>query len=212
MHFCPLGLICSDCFYWNQHVHCIVVIDLLVNFRGLSPLRPRIASFARFPYSCHCFIPLLSSGIGTLVINKSLLMRCNSSPVQFHWFVKKERHVYSNQSCFVHVVLSDHLLSLSTLINILKSCSFWYFLNYCPVYNWDREKERRKHNLVIICGLFAMFCFFMDYLTRIWLFDVYLWQEGGGEGGEKEHIYNHPKGGLVPPPKEGLWGVVVGEG
>ena len=31
--------------------------------------------------------------------------------------------------------------------------------------------------------------------------------EGEGEGGEKEHIYNHPKGGLVPPPKEGLWGV-----
>ena len=40
---------------------------------------------------------------------------------------------------------------------------------------------------------------------------MYLCQEGeggGGEGGgEKEHIYNHPKGGLVPPPKEGLWGV-----
>ena len=38
---------------------------------------------------------------------------------------------------------------------------------------------------------------------------MYLCQEGGeggGEGGEKEHIYNHPKGGLVPPPKEGLWG------
>ena len=43
----------------------------------------------------------------------------------------------------------------------------------------------------------------MDYLTGIWLFDVYLCQEGG-EGGEMEHIYNHPKGGLVPPPKEGL--------
>ena len=37
---------------------------------------------------------------------------------------------------------------------------------------------------------------------------MYLCQEGeGGEGGEMEHIYNHPKGGLVPPPKEGLWGV-----
>ena len=35
---------------------------------------------------------------------------------------------------------------------------------------------------------------------------MYLCQEGEG-GGEKEHIYNHPKGGLVPPPKEGLWGV-----
>ena len=35
---------------------------------------------------------------------------------------------------------------------------------------------------------------------------MYLCQEGGGGGeGEKEHIYNHPKGGLVPPPKEGLW-------
>ena len=34
---------------------------------------------------------------------------------------------------------------------------------------------------------------------------MYLCQEGGGEGGEKEHIYNHPKGGLVPPPKEGSW-------
>ena len=41
---------------------------------------------------------------------------------------------------------------------------------------------------------------------------MYLCQEGEGGGGEKEHIYNHPKGGLVPPPKEGLWGVVVGEG
>ena len=65
---------------------------------------------------------------------------------------------------------------------------------------------------MIICEPFTMFFLFMDYLTGIWLFDVYLWQEGGGEGGEKEHIYNHPKGGLVPPPKEGLWGVVVGEG
>ena len=38
--------------------------------------------------------------------------------------------------------------------------------------------------------------------------------EGGGGGGEKEHIYNHPKGGLVPPPKEGLWlgGGGVGRG
>ena len=38
------------------------------------------------------------------------------------------------------------------------------------------------------------------------IFDAYLSQEGGegGEGGEKEHIYNRPKGGLVPPPKEGL--------
>ena len=41
---------------------------------------------------------------------------------------------------------------------------------------------------------------------------MYLCQEGGGEGGEggggeMEHIYNRPKGGLVPPPKEGLWGV-----
>ena len=33
---------------------------------------------------------------------------------------------------------------------------------------------------------------------------MYLCQEGGGE---MKHIYNHPKGGLVPPPKEGLWGV-----
>ena len=52
---------------------------------------------------------------------------------------------------------------------------------------------------MIIQGLF----------NGIWLFDDYLWQEGeggGGEGGgEKEHIYNRPKGGLVPPPKEGLW-------
>ena len=36
---------------------------------------------------------------------------------------------------------------------------------------------------------------------------MYLCQEGGGGEGEKEHIYNRPKGGLVPPPKEGLWGV-----
>ena len=27
-HCCPLGLICPDCFYWNPHVHCIVVTDL----------------------------------------------------------------------------------------------------------------------------------------------------------------------------------------
>ena len=67
---------------------------------------------------------------------------------------------------------------------------------------------------MIICEPFAMFFLFMDYLTGIWLFDVYLWQEGegGGEGGEMEHIYNQPKGGLVPPPKEGLCGWVVGEG
>ena len=58
-HCCPLGLICSDCFYWNPHVHCIVVIDLLVNFWCLSPLRPRITylqdfhipSIVLFPYS-----------------------------------------------------------------------------------------------------------------------------------------------------------------
>ena len=34
---------------------------------------------------------------------------------------------------------------------------------------------------------------------------MYLCQEGGE--GEMEHIYNRPKGGLVPPPKGGLWGV-----
>ena len=79
-------------------------------------------SFARFPDSCFCFIPLLSSGIGTLVINKSLLVRCNLSLVQFHWFVKKERPVYSNQSCFVHAVLSDNLVSFSIQINILLPC------------------------------------------------------------------------------------------
>ena len=40
---------------------------------------------------------------------------------------------------------------------------------------------------------------------------MYLCQEGGeggGEGGEKEHIYNHPKGGLVPPSK----GRFIGKG
>ena len=57
MHCCPLGFICSDCFYWNPHVHCILVIGLLVNFWCLSPLRPRIISFARFPY----FLPLFYS-------------------------------------------------------------------------------------------------------------------------------------------------------
>ena len=41
-----------------------------------------IASFARFPDSCLCFIPLLSSGISTLVVSKSLLMMCNSYLVQ----------------------------------------------------------------------------------------------------------------------------------
>ena len=55
---------------------------------------------------------------------------------------------------------------------------------------------------MIIHGLF----------TWIWLFDDYLWQEGGEGGGEKEHIYNRPKGGLVPPPKEGLWRGGVGLG
>ena len=48
MHCCPLGFICSDCFYWNPRVHCIVVIDLLVNFWCFSPLRLIIASIARF--------------------------------------------------------------------------------------------------------------------------------------------------------------------
>ena len=57
---------------------------------------------------------------------------------------------------------------------------------------------------MIIQGLF----------NGIRLFDDYLWQEGEGEGegGEKEHIYNRPKGGLVPPPKEGLWRGGVGWG
>ena len=82
-HCCPLGLICSDCFYWNPHVHCIVVTDLLVNFQCLFALRHIIDSFARFPDSFLCFIPLLSSGISTLVVSKSLLMMCNSYFVQF---------------------------------------------------------------------------------------------------------------------------------
>ena len=83
MHCCPLGFICSDCFYWNPRVHRIVVMDLLVNFWCFSPLRPIINSIARFPYSCHCFIPLLYSGISTLVVSKSSLMMCNSYLVQF---------------------------------------------------------------------------------------------------------------------------------
>ena len=82
-HCCPLGFICSDSFYWNPHVHCIVVTDLLVNFQCLFALRPIIASFARFPDSFLCFIPLLSSGITRFVVSKSLLMMCNSSLVQF---------------------------------------------------------------------------------------------------------------------------------
>ena len=35
---------------------------------------------------------------------------------------------------------------------------------------------------------------------------MYLCQEGGGEGGEKEHIYNLPKGGLVPPLRRRVYG------
>ena len=60
-------------------------------------------------------------------------------------------------------------------------------------------------------ALGTILCYFIDYLLlhdNSWtincIFNAYLSQEGGGE---KEHIYNHPKGGLVPPPKEGLWGV-----
>ena len=59
-------------------------------------------------------------------------------------------------------------------------------------------------------ALGTILCYFIDYLLlhdNSWtincIFDAYLSQEGEG-GGEKEHIYNHPKGGLVPPPKEGL--------
>ena len=80
---CPLGLICPDIFYWNPHLHCIEVTDLLVDFYCLFALRLIIASSARYPDSCLCFIPLLSSGISTLVVSKSLLMMCNSYLVQF---------------------------------------------------------------------------------------------------------------------------------
>ena len=84
-HCCPLGLICSDCFFWNPyvHIHWIMVTDLLVNFYCLFAWRLIIASSTRFPDSCLCFISLLSSGISTLVVSKSLLMMCNSYLVHF---------------------------------------------------------------------------------------------------------------------------------
>ena len=65
---------------------------------------------------------------------------------------------------------------------------------------------------IILCLLIAYLLLHDNPWTINYIFDAYLSQEGegggGGEGGgEMEHIYNHPKGGLVPPPKEGLWGV-----
>ena len=77
-HCCPVGLICSDSFYWNPHVHCIVVENLLVNCQCLFPY-----NFARFSDSSLCFIPLLSSGISTLFVSKNLLIFWNSYIVQF---------------------------------------------------------------------------------------------------------------------------------
>ena len=114
-HCCPLGLICSDCFCWNPHLHCIVVTDLLVNFYCLFALRLIIASFARFPDSCLCFIPLLSSGISTLVVSKSLLMMCNSYLVQF---------------LKTHVSLT--MSSLSLIFQEGKTRLFKSFLLSCP--------------------------------------------------------------------------------
>ena len=66
---------------------------------------------------------------------------------------------------------------------------------------------------IILCLLIAYLLLHDNPWTINYIFDAYLSQEGeGGGGGEMEHIYNHPKGGLVPPPKEGLWGWVVREG
>ena len=114
-HCCPLGLICSDCFNWNPHEHCIVVTDLLVNFQCLIPLRPVIASFARFPHSCLCFIPLLSSG-STFVVSKSLLMMCNSSLVQF-----LKKHVSLTMS-FLSLICQDGNTCLFKSIMFCSCC------------------------------------------------------------------------------------------
>ena len=66
---------------------------------------------------------------------------------------------------------------------------------------------------IILCLLIAYLLLHDNPWTINYIFNAYLSQEGeGGEGGEMEHIYNHPKGGLVPPPKEGLCGWEVGDG
>ena len=55
-------------------------------------------------------------------------------------------------------------------------------------------------------ALGTILCYFIDYLllhdnswTIFCIFDAYLSQEGGGE---KEHIYNHPKGLLGAYPED----------
>ena len=111
---CPLGLICSDIFYWNPHLHCIEVTDLLVDFYCLFALRLIIASFARFPDSFRCFITLLSSGISTLVVSKSLLMMCNSYFVQF-----LKTHVSLTMSSFSLICQEDK----TCLYKLIMFCS-----------------------------------------------------------------------------------------
>ena len=73
-----------------------------------------IASFARFPDSCLCFIPLLSSGISTLVVSKSLLMMCNSYLVQF-----LKTHVCLTMSSFSLICQEDK----TCLYKLIMFCS-----------------------------------------------------------------------------------------
>ena len=80
-HCCPLGLICSDCFYWNPHVHCVVVTYLLVNIQCMFPLRLNllqdfhIPAIVLFPYS------LLVLAHWSFA--KDYLMNCNSYLIHF---------------------------------------------------------------------------------------------------------------------------------
>ena len=98
-------------------------------------LRPIIASFARFPDSFLCFIPLLSSGITRFVVGKSLLMMCNSSLVQFlkkHVSLTMSSHSLicqeGNTCFFKSIMFCSCCLIISFDINTNKYIEIMFFL------------------------------------------------------------------------------------
>ena len=118
-------LICSEFFHWNQnHVHFVVVTDLLINFESLFPLRSIIASFVGFPDSYLCFFPQLSSDISTLVVSKSLLMMCNSYLVQ-------KTHVSLTMSSFSLICQGGK----TCLYKSIMFCSCCLVIAFCILIN-----------------------------------------------------------------------------